>query len=72
MWLLWREKSSPTFENEEVLEVNLKLSFLRLRCGWSTVLGLLHDRSSLTAVLIRSLLLVILWLQFFRLSCVLY
>ena len=28
MWLLWREKSSPTFENEELLEVNLKLSFL--------------------------------------------
>lgn len=39
MWLLWREWNSYTLEDVEVLEVRLRISFLRLLYEWSTVLG---------------------------------
>lgn len=67
---IWRGTQS-NFENVEVLEVQLKFYFLCLLCGWLFVLGLV-TMILFQSLLICYLLLVIMWLWFFGLSCILY
>jgi hypothetical protein len=37
MWILWREQNCRTFEDAEVSEFQLKISFIRQLSEWSTV-----------------------------------
>ena len=40
MWILWREQNSCTFDEHELLEFQLKASFIRKFKDWSSGMGL--------------------------------